>query len=522
MTQREREEGSLARRGRDGAAGHADNCHARLCGARTGAGGIPCVIYVSKSTEDRRGSIPDQLAQCRASIAEDARHAVHAEYLDEAVSGYRRDRGPGLRDALEHCEDLAAEHGQAELWAQHSDRLARGDGRRARHTVEIALWALKNNVRVHTLQDPDTFRDLLYAVVAGQRNNEDSKRKGAAATAGIRRAVARGEFVGIVPDGYKLVRTLTLNGTVERRLEFDAERQPLIELIFRLGLRGRTTGQIAATVNNRGWLTKPAVSGREPRPFTFSRIHKMLVDPRYASLAFREGSLLARDRWPAYISERQHHRLVERLQEAKRKTARGPSEAFLLRRIALCGKCGDALHSATRQPRVDGIQTRSYMCASHVCRRGSVQCDAKPLEAHVLEAMLVASLPVLLRRQDGASPESARPPGYHGFAADLIATQRETRARGGRADVRLGRARAHRSQRGDAARNGSPDASTRHLVLSHRNRERPAVCDDHHHPTQSIRCSRARDCHDRSVRLGSERRRSGPASCSRRTGRRAR
>ena len=53
-------------------------------------------------------------------------------------------------------------------------------GSSARHAVEIGLWALKNDVTVRTVQDPETFRDLLYAVVTGQRNHEDSRRKGLA------------------------------------------------------------------------------------------------------------------------------------------------------------------------------------------------------------------------------------------------------------------------------------------------------------------------------------------------------
>jgi hypothetical protein len=43
---------------------------------------------------------------------------------------------------------------------QHSDRLARGDGRSARHLVEIALWALKVGVTLRCVEDLDTFRDL--------------------------------------------------------------------------------------------------------------------------------------------------------------------------------------------------------------------------------------------------------------------------------------------------------------------------------------------------------------------------
>src|SRR5207245_819780 len=100
------------------------------------------------------------------------------EYQDEACSAFTGNRGPGLLQAMQHSEELARDGGLVELWAQHSDRLARGDGRSARHVVEIALWALKRGVVVRTVQDPDTFRDLLYAVVTGQRNNEDSRRKG--------------------------------------------------------------------------------------------------------------------------------------------------------------------------------------------------------------------------------------------------------------------------------------------------------------------------------------------------------
>jgi hypothetical protein len=33
------------------------------------SGEIPCILYAAKSTEDRRGSIPDQLLECRAASA---------------------------------------------------------------------------------------------------------------------------------------------------------------------------------------------------------------------------------------------------------------------------------------------------------------------------------------------------------------------------------------------------------------------------------------------------------------------
>ena len=89
---------------------------------------IACVIYAAKSTEDRRGSFPDQRHECRAAIERDSDRSVVAEYTDEAFSAFHGSRGPGLIDAMQHAEELAQD-GASELWALHSDRLARGDGR---------------------------------------------------------------------------------------------------------------------------------------------------------------------------------------------------------------------------------------------------------------------------------------------------------------------------------------------------------------------------------------------------------
>jgi hypothetical protein len=94
---------------------------------------IPCVVYAAKSTEDLRGSIPDQLAECRAAVEREGSRTIVGEYTDEAFSAFKGSRGPDLVDAMRHAEELAKEDGQAELWAQNSDRLARGDGRSARH-----------------------------------------------------------------------------------------------------------------------------------------------------------------------------------------------------------------------------------------------------------------------------------------------------------------------------------------------------------------------------------------------------
>src|SRR4051794_32678427 len=90
--------------------------------------GMKAVAYAAKSTDDAHGSIPTQLVDAR-ELAEREGYVVVAEYSDEAASAYSGNRGDDLVAAMAKCETLVAEHGEAVLIVQHSDRLARGDGR---------------------------------------------------------------------------------------------------------------------------------------------------------------------------------------------------------------------------------------------------------------------------------------------------------------------------------------------------------------------------------------------------------
>ena len=58
----------------------------------------PAVLYAAKSTEDKRGSIPTQLEDCR-EIAEREGWNIADEFQDEAASAYSGNRGPGLAAA---------------------------------------------------------------------------------------------------------------------------------------------------------------------------------------------------------------------------------------------------------------------------------------------------------------------------------------------------------------------------------------------------------------------------------------
>jgi DNA invertase Pin-like site-specific DNA recombinase len=378
--------------------------------ALEGCSRVPCVIYAAKSTADVRGSSPGQLRDCREVISADGERWLVAEYSDEAFSAFRRSRGPDLAKAMRHAEELAAEHGESELWAQHSDRLARGDGRSARHAVEVALWALKHDVRVRTLQDPDTFRDLLYAVVTGQRNNEDSRRKGRSSKAGRRRAAERGDYIGYLPDGYRIAVEVDGWGVVKKRMVLDPQRQPAIELLFRLALRGKRSGAIARVLNDAGWLTKPRRKGSAPRTWTVNRVIEILKNPRYAGLAMFDGEVVAHGCWPAYISERQHKRI--RAQLARRRPSKYPREleSYLLAKVGKCGLCGSTLLALTSNPHRDGTLIRRYVCASRYHGRHAGRCEAMRMDAGLVEAMFVSSLGGLLLDGARAHREGELPP----------------------------------------------------------------------------------------------------------------
>ena len=161
---------------------------------------MKCVVYAAKSTEDAHGSIPTQLEDCR-KMAEREGWEVIGEFSDEAASAWSGDRGPQLAAAME----AAAGAAPAVLVVQHSDRLARGDGRSARHLGEIYFWALRSEVELRSVQDDSTFTNPLLTFAMGERNFEDSKRKSLAVKSGMDRRAARGlhEQGGPRPYGYR-------------------------------------------------------------------------------------------------------------------------------------------------------------------------------------------------------------------------------------------------------------------------------------------------------------------------------
>lgn len=314
------------------------------------------IIYAAKSTQDTHGSIPTQLEDCRAA-AEAESSVIAAEYTDEAYSAYSGSRGPGLKAAMDHAEQIAREHGEAHLFVQHSDRLARGDGKAAAHLVEYALWAIKAGVKLRSLQDPQTFGDLLYTVVTGQRNHEDSKRKSQATRAGKKREAQRGRpNGGIPPYGY------CYEGRREecRLVPIPAEAA-IVRRVFTAYAAGESQLAILRQLNAEHVPTK-----RGGQRWSLATLGAILRSPLYIGKVKHRGETYDGQHEPLIDVD-----LWERVQRLRAAASGGPGRGrgrqpkarhLFVRGMLRCGSCGGAMIPRS----ASGKNADRYYCLNRI------------------------------------------------------------------------------------------------------------------------------------------------------------
>ncbi len=329
----------------------------------------PAILYGAKSTADKNASIPTQLHEGR-ELAESDGCEVVAEFSDEGASAYTGDRGPGLARARAEAERLAVEHGECVFIIQHSDRIARGDGVQAAHLVEYALWAIKNNVKIRSIQDPQTFADLLYAVVTGQRNHEDSRRKSLAVKAGLERRRSKGLHGGGPPPyGYRYDKP-------SGQLVHVAKEAAVVPRIFDEFLAGKSLSAIA-----RG-LEEDQVSTRRGRLWRSSTISQILSNPTYIGKLRHNEAILDGVHQPMIPTGKWEQ--AQDLLQARRKAGRGrpPLAGHVLRGGLLRCVCGGTMICRS-EPSYE-----SYVCERRHGRLGG--CDVPLLPRRVVDSAVHA------------------------------------------------------------------------------------------------------------------------------------
>lgn len=366
---------------------------------------LGCVLYAAKSTEDQRGSIGTQLQDCRATIAllrDGRRRRILGEYSDEGRSAYHGNRGEGLVAAKRQAADAASASGAAELWVQHSDRLARGDGLAADHLAEIFFVMRRAGVRLRSVQDDANLEDIIRVALIGERNSEDSRRKSEVVRAGKRRQIERGQRLGgPVPDGYLRVAKLEGARTVSI-YELDPGRAPVIARAFELADHGVGDPSIARSLNLEGHRTKSGGHWRR------RRIQDLITNPHYAGRVVRfrgtADEQVSTGQHPALIAPEIFDRiqaqrpLRDRAQGSQRTPGR-PSTRFVLSRLARCARCRERMYAqASTYRRRDGTRARFYVCPA--CHDSTGGCDQPRIDAREVDESVLAHLDGLLLEFD--------------------------------------------------------------------------------------------------------------------------
>lgn len=316
----------------------------------------PAVIYAAKSTTDVRGSIPDQVRDGHV-VAQREGLTVFSEHEDEAKSAYKGNRGEGLEEALSECERLAQEHGSCALIVQHSDRIARGNGRDARHLTEYVLWAIKNDVQIKSVQDPDTFPEgdyaLLMSAVMGQRNTEDSRRKALAVSDGLRRRVQKGKVLG-GPTPYGYERRYRGEGpSPESFLALDEAQARVVRRVYEEFLAGASHREIAAG------LVRDGIPAPKGGLWSQSTVKSTLKRKLYTGVIEDKDGNEIEGEHPAIIDRVTFDRAQRSSKTQARKGGRPSNGGHLLTGGLLkCGECG-----STMNPRTTPRGRAYYVCS---------------------------------------------------------------------------------------------------------------------------------------------------------------
>ena len=366
------------------------------------------VLYAGKSTRDEHGSIPTQLKDGRVLAAAN-RWTVVGEYSDEDASAYHGNRGPGLAGAMAHCERLEA----PALIVQHSDRLARGNVRDARHLVEIVVWAIRHGVKLVSKQDPATFADddtaILMGAIAGSRNHEDSRRKSQAVRDGMRRRAESGKLPGGPPPyGFRSAAELsadgrplqTRDGRIVKSLEPVPEQVAVVERIFLEWVDGRPQQDIARGLNREGQRSRNGVQWRQ------CTIRRILTNPVYVGklrkgkngdvIAGAHEPVLDEQLWNAARARFQNQQVTTgRHGSAKGSNngggQRGKGAHLLTKGLLRCGYCGGAMGPRSIPSRVPGKPASDrYHCLVHY--RDPQACPQTPIARELVDEALLSEV----------------------------------------------------------------------------------------------------------------------------------
>ena len=347
---------------------------------------IPAALYarVSSDRQDVDLSVAAQLRALR-DYAEKNGYLVAREYVDEAESGKVADR-PQFQRMLDEAGKPEAPFKEILVW-----KFSRFT-RKREHAVAFKSMLRRRGIRVVSIteQAEDNATGRLLEAIIESVDEFYSENLAQEVVRGMREAASRGFWMTTyAPYGFKRVHVQ--DGAKKRpKLELNPPDDAVVRRIFGMALQGRSTLDIAKTLNAEGI---PTSNGKK---WLKTTIHFILTNEAYAGAVVwganaKDGQPPVRveDAHPAIVSRREFGRIA-RMMESRAPQKVNPrriSSPYLLSGLAKCETCRKAMTAAEAK---SGKYTY-YICHS-LLKRGKGTCKTPRLNAKKFEKIIVDEL----------------------------------------------------------------------------------------------------------------------------------
>ena len=346
----------------------------------------PAALYarVSSDRQDVDLSVSAQLRALR-DYADKNDYEIVREYVDEAESGRVMIR-PDFQKMIEEAKKTEAPFKEILVW-----KFSRFT-RKREHAVILKSLLRRKGLRVVSIteQAEDNPTGRLLEGIIETVDEFYSENLAQDVLRGMREAASRGFWMTTyAPYGYKRIHVQ--DGPKKRpKLELNPPNDAVVRRIFDMALAGRSTLDIAKTLNAEGI---PTANGKK---WLKTTIHVILTNEAYAGTVVwganaRDGAPPVRveDAHPAIVSRRESRRIGRMMQSRapKKVNPRRISSPYLLSGLAKCQTCSKAMTAAEAK---SGKYTY-YICHS-LLKRGKGTCKTPRLNAKKFEKIIVDEL----------------------------------------------------------------------------------------------------------------------------------
>lgn len=309
-------------------------------------------------SQDRTGAglgVDRQREDCEA-LAQRLGWLVVEVFTDNDVSAYSGRPRAGYLAMLERIRRAQVDA----VLAWHEDRLHRSPRELEDYIDVCERRAVPTQFAQAGELDLTTASGRMTARIRGAVTRAESEHKSERVKRAQAQAASAGKWLGgAAPFGWNVADDGS--ATLDRR-----EAREVREAAKSL-LAGASLGSVVADLNRR------AVTTSTGRPWNYTSLRQVLTRPRNAGLSVYHGETVGRTTWPVILTEDTWRSVCALLADPGRRRSTSNRARWLLAGIALCGKCGGPLRSASAASnRARGTTRTVYRCKAggggHVAR----------------------------------------------------------------------------------------------------------------------------------------------------------